>query len=850
MRRAVVVAVLSCAAGSALGTPTLPQFEPANLSPFFQDGPLGAAVGRLLAGDAVGARGLLTDFVLAWRNEQTTQKKDGSDYALPVRVRFLLGYSLLKTAAQLPTGPERLATAQAAAQHFSALHKNYPVLADYHALFWAQALLLGGKPREALFQAEQVPKTSVLDCDARFLRGEAWVAQAKTDPSAAAREQAVAAFQGFLAACPEGAQHSGAKVHTAQQLDLLSRETEALQIWRRLYIEAAAEPAGALAARRLEQPQVKQRPFSAAETLERALTLFEAMRNPESEAALRLTLEQPDLDEKQRCVAAYHLAQSVFKQRQRPRAAPLFDTAATLCSPEAAKNTDLHVKSLYQGARCHASAGRLQLAADLFAKAEQAHPTHSFADDSRLRQAEMVFDLAEKLRKDGPKKTCDAETCPDYESKFEALLSELPDLYPDGDRRAEALWRLAFTPLVKNDLVGAQKWLKRALEKIPREHGWDQEGRTLYWLGRVAQKQDDRAAALDFFRKTAQTYPLSFYAFLAMNRLRVDFPSEFEALVKELWGDVAEEQTFSFAPRALFGLPGFLRGVELLRLGLGPLAQREFGAVGIVVPRRKSELDATANAETQTERLWLAAVLHDRAGDFHRSHWLARHIVTEWQTRHPQATFRKFWRLAYPAAYRDLLTEAALKNGVPPALQFAIVREESAFDPFSESFANAIGLTQMIPVTAKRFAGGLPTDRESLRDPAINVAIGSRFLGFLWQTMKQNPALTISGYNAGEGAVFRWLRTLADRREIDLFIESIPYDETRGYTKRVLGSFLVYRWLEPLPDGAPLSYKVPPVPFELPPPVAKPTARSVSAVEKPPTPSPSPGTGSGPGDGR
>lgn len=458
----------------------------------------------------------------------------------------------------------------------------------------------------------------------------------------------------------------------------------------------------------------------------------------------------------------------------------------------------------------------------------------------------MYLDLAERLSKDGPKKTCNAEQCPDYEAKFESLLADLPTRFPDGDRRAEALWRLAFRALRKKDTAKAQTWLLSALAKIPREVGWDQEGRTLYWLGRLAEQSGEKAAALDYYQKTARTYPLSFYTLLSLNRLRDGFATEFEALMGELYGDPAEpakEPPLSFAPRALYGMPGFLRGLELLRLGLGVSARREFSAVGIVVPQTKEALVGQDKNDTQTELLWLAAVLYERAGDFHRSHFIPRHILTDWQKHYPKGSWRAYWLLGYPRGYEDLLTAAAQQNGVPDALQFAIVREESAFDPLTESFANAIGLTQMIPPTAKRFSNGLPYDRQALRDPTINVAIGSRFLGFLWQTMNQHPSLSISGYNAGEGSVFRWLRNYADLKEIDLFIEAIPYDETRGYTKRVLSSYLTYRWLSPLPAGTPLSQRVPSVPFALPPPPSKrksidsaPSAEAVAPVVVPVAP--------------
>lgn len=847
-RSAVVcsaMAVVSAVTAAQAASSPVVAFDPASLQPYFDTGALAKASERLRSGDAAAARALITDYVVTWRAERSSKRLDAKDDALDVKVRFLLGLTMLKAAEQLPPGPERTTTAQGAAQHFESLGKSYPLLATYHALYAAQSYFVAGKPQASLAQLAKVPSDSVLDCEARFLRGDALRSQAEQDKAkpGALQEQSVAAYRAYLAACGEHGRHKrAAQLHTATLLDQLGRSAEALQIWRRLYIEAPTEAVSTQAARRLEQPGTKQAPFSASELIERAQVLFDEMRNPESEAAFLLALEQPDLDDKQKCIARYHLAQSVFKQRQRPRAAPLFDLAVTVCAPSAAKNDDLHMKSLYQGARCHASAGRLQRAAELFAQGEAEHPTHSYADDSRLRQAEMYLDLAEKLVRDGAKKTCDAAECPDYEAKFTALLAELPTRFPDGDRRAEALWRLAFRALRKKDFSTAKNWLTVALEKVPREVGWDQEGRTLYWLGRMAELSGDRTVALERYQQTARSYPLSFYTLLSLNRLRAGFAPEFEALLRELYGDPHDEP-MQFAPRALYSLPGFLRGVELLRLGLGSEARREFAAVGIVVPEQKGGADKGKDKDpAESELLWLASVLYERAGDWHHSHFIPRHILTGWQSHYPVDKWRSQWLLAYPRGYAELLSSAAQQNGHPEALQFAIVREESAFDPLTESFANAIGLTQMIPPTAKRFSSGLPYDRPALRDPAINVAIGSRFLGFLWQTMNHHPSLTISGYNAGEGAVWRWLRQYGDLQEIDLFVEAIPYDETRGYTKRVLSSFLTYRWLQPPTQEAKtgsLSARVPEIPFALPPPPGKartlapaPAVSAVSASEK------------------
>src|SRR5204862_5748446 len=105
------------------------------------------------------------------------------------------------------------------------------------------------------------------------------------------------------------------------------------------------------------------------------------------------------------------------------------------------------------------------------------------------------------------------------------------------------------------------------------------------------------------------------------------------------------------------------------------------------VPERQGAKVADAAAE---ELLWAAAVLYDRAGEWALSHFIPRHVLAAYAARWPVGDNRKRWLLSYPQGYRDLVVEHAGKNGQPAALQFAIIREESAFDPGDESFANAV----------------------------------------------------------------------------------------------------------------------------------------------------------------
>ena len=142
---------------------------------------------------------------------------------------------------------------------------------------------------------------------------------------------------------------------------------------------------------------------------------------------------------------------------------------------------------------------------------------------------------------------------------------------------------------------------------------------------------------------------------LALNRLRDGFATEFDALLRELYGEPDEVEK---APplrlcRGLCTHAGLSARAGALRLGLGASARREFAAVGIVVPKSKDALAGKEGDDAQTERLWLASVLYERAGDWHRSHFIPRHILTEWQKHYPRVRGGRTGCLAIRGATRN-----------------------------------------------------------------------------------------------------------------------------------------------------------------------------------------------------
>jgi len=685
-----------------------------------------------------------------------------------------------------------------AAALFQTLYREYPRLAPYHAYNAARCLLRAGRSEDALDWTNKVDEGSVLGAETDLVRIDAYRALGRWAEAARGSDE-------YLIRFPNGPRRAETMFEEAEALEKLGSKagaagepatgeadprTRVIALYRRVWAEAPLEAWSERAEERLQTIARRSAAgtagvvatHSAEEWVTRGMVYFDRNRNGESETAFGNALTAEGLTLELECQARYHRAQSVWKQRQRPRAAPLFDEAEAACARVG--NRDLRAKSLYQGARSWAAAGERASAEKRYAQVEAEHADHSYADDARLRTAELAHDAGE-------------------EDKAVAILKAIPEKYPRGDLLGEALWRLAYSAWRREDWDEATHWLDENLARIPHEDVWYAEGRALYWKARILEKKKDRAAAERFYERAIREYPLSVYALLSFTRLGESAPRLRANLIHTLRKTSGhhEPAPFRFAARPLFGEAGFRRAVDLGRMGQGADARRELSRLGLQTSGEKHAKGGgntgSEKAESKAENnelLWIAAVLLDRAGVWSAAHSIPRYTLTDYRLKYPEGVGESKWRLAYPRAFPEAVTRNARANQIPESLQWAIMREESAFSPRIESFANAVGLTQMLVKTAARFSNGARVTRETLMDPAKNLEYGARFLGFLWGHFLKAAPLTIAAYNAGEGAVDRWL-TERGSLSMDEFMEEIPYDETRNYTKRVLASYLTYAWL-------------------------------------------------------
>ncbi len=151
----------------------------------------------------------------------------------------------------------------------------------------------------------------------------------------------------------------------------------------------------------------------------------------------------------------------------------------------------------------------------------------------------------------------------------------------------------------------------------------------------------------------------------------------------------------------------------------------------------------------------------------------------------------------FPTPYRQVFDQYAAQYHLPPSELMAIARRESAFFPAARSSAGARGLMQIMPATGKQVASSLGRRHRSadLYKVDHNVLLGSTYYRQLLDRFSGNRIFALTAYNAGPHRVDRWRKKSAQQLPFDIWVETIPYRETRNYVQAVLSYNVVFRYL-------------------------------------------------------
>jgi soluble lytic murein transglycosylase len=398
-----------------------------------------------------------------------------------------------------------------------------------------------------------------------------------------------------------------------------------------------------------------------------------------------------------------------------------------------------------QRARALARSGRVS---------EGARQLEQLGDESRSSQATRALLLAGLLR--------DGEGEHDHARR---LFRRVLQRAPRSDNAAAARWRLGWDAFRAADYDAAIAHFE-ALDAA--EPDGVASLRPRYWAIRASEFQgDDMAPAA--YAELARSYPLSYYGWRARQRIASD--------------DAVRPRKAIAAGRTALAADDLARPRILLEAGLVEEAHDELGRLA----RRARGLD---------DRLALASLYAD-AGDFNRPQRLVVDAYTEQLARGPAKDQLELWWHAWPAPYADEMrgaTESGSK--IAPELVYSIMREESGYRPEVLSVSGARGLLQLMPTTAERVAREAQfelTSADALFQPSVNIFLGAWYLTSLLDTFEGRASAAIGSYNAGPHAVSRWIER--GPQDDDVWVEEIPYDQTRRYVKRVLRSLHAYRVL-------------------------------------------------------
>ena len=395
----------------------------------------------------------------------------------------------------------------------------------------------------------------------------------------------------------------------------------------------------------------------------------------------------------------------------------------------------------YQRARALLGARQSRGARTVLRNLIRRHPSDTLAGAALI----LLADLAIDERRDA-----DARSA----------LRQAYSRFPASSQAAQARFRAAVLAFA----AGQHRAAANELDSLLALHPSADDGMAArYWMGRALLATGDTVTAMARWRTVAAEYPMTYYGVLAAERLG-ELP----------WAPPIVPDSFE----EIESLTEAMSRVDHLeKLGMDSEA--------------RAELETLADAaDSSTARLLTTAYLM-------REHGLvARGVQLGWRVirASPSADARAY-RLVYPIVHREAIIIESRRRNLDPALVAAIIRQESGFNPRATSSAGARGLMQMMPSVGRAVARSIDVPEwrpDLLYQPDINLQLGIRHLEAFISRYEAPYAL--AAYNAGESRLVRWLRR-PGARDPELFVERIPFTETRDYVRIVLRNRAMYRAL-------------------------------------------------------
>lgn len=420
---------------------------------------------------------------------------------------------------------------------------------------------------------------------------------------------------------------------------------------------------------------------------------------------------------------------------------------------------------------------------------------------------------------------------------YAALYKQCAESFPSDPQAAMCHWRYSLATYLRNRDEAAPL-LKDHVRNYPAD---ENVPASLYFLGRIAESKNDLSGARTYYEEISHSYPNFYYSLLARNRLadpKIAAAANPSPAVRDFLTSVkfplrrrVEDFTANPATRIRLERAGLLFTAALDSLAEGEL--RFGGKTDAQGPVIAMELAASSTRRGQPDQgiRWIKA------------------MAPAYLMYPIESAPRDFWRYAFPLPYRDVLEKYSKEQGLDPFVTAGLIRQESEFDARVISYAHAYGLMQILPSTGRELGVRLGIRRVATTDlfnPLVNIQLGTFYMKSLLASFNNELERTLASYNAGKGRVTQWLTGAPQYREPAEWVETIPFDQTRGYVESVIRNADFYRRLyadHPW-EATPVAYKAPapaPAPAATKPKPKAKTKRTAAAAssyrlrKKPPT---------------
>lgn len=582
------------------------------------------------------------------------------------------------------------------------------------------------------------------------LIGEAQLRYARLQRARGQRDQALATL--LLASASRDDDVRGEALDEAAKILVeLGRYAEAVEALETLYYELPRHERANAGGRRLTSlrnkvPEVDPEHLYAL-AFERAELLLEQRRYGDAyngfASLLQRFSKQADSD-----LVRLKMATCQYRRRQ---------LSSSVANFKRVKRSDLEPEALFYQAEVSRRLRRRSAFKSSVAELEKLYPTSSWTEKA-------IWSLANDQ--------LDEEEVDAALENYRRLIQE----FPEGEHVLDAKWHVHFEMFRSGKFEEAGFGLEEAALERP---GDDALPRILYWSGRSYQEAGRFERADAIFRQVLLGYQNSYYGRRAFEHL------------SQLQGQRASMESIEAARR----------GIDLsdvLRVDRGATQTRiaELYAVGLSKRALEEALNAVVGAHDDPAFLAMAAWIHSHQGDNLRAIITIRNAFPFYISATGDLLPRPIWELFYPLPYREHVEAYSLARGLDPYLVAALIRQESTFNPRVRSPAGARGLMQIIPATGRQLARQERRKyaTNDLYNPQINIQYGTRYLKDVLGRFDGRVDYALASYNAGPHRVKRW--TGMDMTlDPEIFIEDIPFAETRKYVKLVLRNEMLYRRL-------------------------------------------------------